>query len=266
MQQLPEIDVLHIKMGKRLWLLSDLHIDASAFKRDAFEKAKKMVGKDPVILLGDVLDYGFFNNVKSQIERQMVADGEYSREEMKSRVGIEAMLKVDDILDTLNLKAVCEGNHDIRAAKLTGENFLKYACYKRGIAFCPGELLVIVECGKKANSDARFFRFLFTHGSRGGRKQASPINELEDIWNGWAGLDLIAIGHHHKNGHTKIARGYIEKNIPKIQATHLVAVPSFLGLEEYAQKRGYKPQPSEIVRIDFTPSTGRIDICFEEVD
>ncbi|NLT45359.1 MAG: hypothetical protein GXX80_07635, partial [Thermotogaceae bacterium] len=101
MQQLPEIDVLHIKIGNRLWLLSDLHIDASAFKREAFEKAKKMVGKDPVILLGDVLDYGFFNSVKSQIERQMVADGEYSREEMKSRVGIEAMLKVDDVLDTL---------------------------------------------------------------------------------------------------------------------------------------------------------------------
>ena len=51
-----------------------------------------------------------------------------------------------------------------------------------------------------------------------------------------------------------------------MQTTHLVAVPSFLGLEEYAQKRGYKPQPSEIVRIDFEAANGKLDIHFEEVD
>jgi len=262
----PEIDIFRTKLSsKRLWLIADLHQDASTFREEAFEKAKKKIGNDPVIGLGDSLDYAFFNNIRTQLERQATLDGKIPREEIKQRVGIEAMLRVDKILDSLNWLAMAEGNHDRRASKATGDNFLKYACFKRHIRFSEGQMLLYLEIGKKNNGAPRIFKILLTHGSRGGRRQGSPLNELEDIWSGWSGLDVVVIGHHHKFVHSEVSRG-VAANPPYVETTHLIAVPSFLGFETYAQRKGYRPPTNGIVKLEFTPTTGKIKVEYVPVN
>ncbi len=216
----PEIDIFRTKLSsKRLWLIADLHQDASTFRR----------------------------------------------EEIKQRVGIEAMLRVDKILDSLNWLAMAEGNHDRRASKATGDNFLKYACFKRHIRFSEGQMLLYLEIGKKNNGAPRIFKILLTHGSRGGRRQGSPLNELEDIWSGWSGLDVVVIGHHHKFVHSEVSRG-VAANPPYVETTHLIAVPSFLGFETYAQRKGYRPPTNGIVKLEFTPTTGKIKVEYVPVN
>ena len=243
--------------SSHLFLLGDLHIDAETFKAEKLKKAAEITKGAPVIFLGDILDYGFFDNLLTQLRREK----ETTRDEILDTLGIQGMLAVDEVFDAFDqILAVCEGNHDIRAGKATGELFLKYACAKRDIVYARGQLLIRLRVGRKANGKKRLYRLLLTHGSRGGRRQSAPLNELEDLARTWAGVDLIAVGHHHKFVHSTITKTSAIFGELYTEITEVVSVPSFLGFEIYAQKRGYPPPEHAIVHISFFPREGTLSV------
>jgi len=237
--------------AERIWLVADLHLDALTFRSDLLEKAKEKIGDDPVIGLGDMMDIGFYDNVYSQLKRQAALGGyKASREEIREELGIAAMKKTDEILEMFNWQAMVEGNHEERQKKRTGDNYLKHACKKKGIIYEEGQLLLDIVIGKKLNCTDRHLRILATHGSRAGRRAGAVVNELEDIWATWTGVDVIAIGHHHQADVKSVSRNIANQRQIQKEVTWLVAVPSFLGWEEYSQKRAYKPPIHGAVRIN----------------
>ena len=250
--------------AERIWLVADLHLDALTFRSDLLEKAKEKIGDDPVIGLGDMMDIGFYDNVYSQLKRQAALGGyKTSREEIREELGIAAMKKTDELLELFNWVAMVEGNHDERQKKRTGDNYLKHACKKKGIVFEEGQLLLDMVTGKKPNTTDRHLRILVTHGSRAGRRAGAVVNELEDIWASWSGIDVIAIGHHHQADAKPITRNIANQREVCKEVTWLVAVPSFLGWEEYAQKRAYKPPIHGAVKININNKDGIFKPVFE---
>jgi predicted phosphodiesterase len=261
----PDIKPHTVKCStKRIWLVADLHLDAWTFRADLLKKAKEKIGDDPVIGLGDMTDIGFYDNVYSQLKRQAALGGyKASREEIREELGIAAMKKTDEVLEMFNWIAMVEGNHDERQKKKTGDNYLKHACKKKGIIFEEGQLLLDIVTGKKLNTTDRHLRILAMHGSRGGRRAGAVLNELEDIWSTWFGVDVIAIGHHHQADIRPMTRNVANQREICKEITWLVAVPSFLGWEEYAQKRGYKPPVHGVFRININNIDGIFKPVFE---
>lgn len=246
-----EIDSPH------LFLVGDLHIDAETFRREKLRKAAEITTGAPTVLLGDILDYGFFSNLLTQLRREK----ETTHDEILDTLGIRGMLAVDEALDAFDqVLLVCEGNHDIRAGKVSGELFLKYACAKRRIAYTRGQALLRVRVGKKSNGKERLYRLVFTHGARSGRRQSAPLNELEDLARTWSGVDLVAVGHHHRFVHSTITKTLAIYGELYTEITEVISVPAFLGYEIYAQKRGYPPPENAIVRVSFSPKGGSLSV------
>jgi len=258
-----DIPVFNVEIdSNELYLIGDLHIDARTFKEDIFQKALKIIGDAPVILLGDVLDYGFFDDLLNQ-ERKREKAKLQDREETRYRISVQMMLKVDEVLDSFaRILAICEGNHDIRAAKRTGDSFLEYACAKRKIPYIIGQGLLNIKAGEKQNKKPRYFRILITHGSRGGRRASAAANELEDLARIWSGIDVIVIGHHHYFTHIPFPKSVFLPQTNEIvtEVIEGISTPAFLGYEYYAQKRGYYPPEHAIVKLSFDSKSGEIKV------
>ena len=253
-----DIPVINTEIdSNELYLIGDLHIDARTFKEEIFRKALKIIGDAPVILLGDVLDYGFFDDLLGQERKRM-------KEDFKTRAMVQAMLKVDEIFDSFShILAVCEGNHDVRVAKRTGEGvFLEYICARRNIPYIIGQGLLNVRVGEKQNKKPRYFRILITHGSRGGRRLSASVNELEDLAKIWSGIDVLVIGHHHQFAHVSPKKSVYLPQTGEIvtEVIEAISTPAFLGYEDYAQKRGYYPPEHALVKLLFDSKKGEVKV------
>ncbi len=240
---LKEVPVVKVKPKRNeLWLVGDLHFDSETFRYEYFKNLKKKVKGKDVVLFGDVFDYGFFDNLFSQFKRMLAL--KKLNDEIIHEVRVSGLLELDKLLTGLNVVAVCQGNHDIRAAKRTGEDFLEYLAIKMGATYIEGLGILEIEAD-------RTYRMLITHGSRGGRRLSSPLNELEDLLNIVEGVDVVAIGHHHKPLHAPRMRMYIKDGKVYAKRVELISVASFMGYEEYSQKRGYSPPVTSVFKLKF---------------
>lgn len=241
--ELKEVPVVTVKPKRNeLWFVGDLHFDAQTFRYEYFEVLKKKVRGRDVVLFGDVFDYGFFDNLFSQFRRVLAI--KKLNDDIMNEIRTSGLLELDRLLTGMNLVAVCQGNHDIRAAKRTGEDFLEYLTIKMGASYIEGVGILNIEADRN-------YKILITHGSRGGRKLSSPLNELEDLLNIVEGVDVVAIGHHHKPLHASKARMYIDNGKVYTKRVELISVGSFLGYEAYSQKRGYSPPIASVFKLKF---------------
>ena len=233
--RIPEIQFFEKKVKhNEIYIIGDIHADGEMFRKKEFEKAIEIMGNAPKIVLGDIVDYAFFNDLLSQYRKlSNVEDPE---------LYIASM--IDYVFSKLkNVILLCEGNHDIRAAKLTGENFLHYMCKKRKIPYVKGQGVIRISNKKESIS------ILCTHGSGGGKRESAVLNKLIDIARNSTGLDLIAIGHFHNFVHSEITKTNFSTFPPRTEITEVISVPSFLGYELYAQKKCYPPPVSGIVKV-----------------
>ena len=134
-----DIPVFEIHLpGDELYLIGDLHVDAPTFNYQAFLKAVKVVKNKPVILLGDITDYGFRDDILSQLQRR-------TPDEIKQVVHAQFMHATANVLRQFdNIIAVCLGNHDRRIGKYTGDVFLAYLAEEMGFHYVPGQGLLMV--------------------------------------------------------------------------------------------------------------------------
>ena len=250
-----DVPVFEVRLSSdELYLIGDLHVDAPTFNYNAFMKAVQIAKDKPVILLGDITDYGFKDDILSQLSRRTPS-------EIKDIIHARFLNATASVIKQFNnIVAVCLGNHDRRMGKYVGDVFLAYLAEELGFHYVPGQGLLMLYTGKKRNGRMRRYNIVITHGGRGGRRLSAPVNELEDLASRWSGVHVIAIGHHHKFVHTSISRYNIHANHVVKEVTELIAVPAFIGYEEYAQVRGYIPPEHAIVRLKFQPRSGRINV------
>jgi predicted phosphodiesterase len=142
--------------------------------------------------------------------------------------------KFKPLAEANKIDAVIDGNHEDRIYRATGDSPNAAVCQALGINYERATCVVRYTVG-----DQQYDVYL-RHGTGGGRKIGSAINNLQDQEN-VIDADIYVSGHTHtqvafvKDIFVPTDEGFDRKK------RLFVCSASFVGYEEYAKKAGYAP-------------------------
>jgi len=146
-------------------LTGDWHVGAATTDVDLIKKIAKNYWKDfPVLLMGDIADFGYFRGM--QFDQVLQPQ--------------EQVIEIEDILSILNIVGYTLGNHEMRVYEQTGLNPYEPILHMKPTTnYRVGNKLIYFNHGKSAAKNI----FLEHH------------HLLE-----WVDADVIALGHNHALG------------------------------------------------------------------
>lgn len=175
----------------KLYPISDLHLgdgntDLKMFR--ALVNTIKDTDNFYTVLVGDLINNAVVGSVSNSYEDTLTPH-------QQKRQLIEELKPIKD-----KILAVVPGNHEYRSRKTTDTHIIYDICDSLNILdrYCDDEAVVKLSFGKRnINNRRQCYSLYLTHGSGGGKRPGSAINNIE-----MAALsvnaDVFIFGHYHK--------------------------------------------------------------------
>jgi UDP-2,3-diacylglucosamine pyrophosphatase LpxH len=218
--------------------LADLHVGDSKMKLNYFKEFIEYVQAQPnryVLCGGDLMN----NAIKSSVSN--VYNESMPPSQQKKWLKTELKPIADRIL------VFVEGNHEARTSKDTDmrptEDLAEY--FNKGNAYVEDEAILKITFGSrhKGSNKRQCYSVYITHGSGGGKRPGSALNNMEMLALGTE-ADIYIMGHVHK----KIAykNGYRKLNLYRNKVTETERL--FVYTSHWSEFGGYAAKKL------FTPS------------
>lgn len=206
--------------------LGDTHAFSIYANMREFEKVIETIKNTPdlyVVLTGDIIN----NNTRSSVG----SPWEDTANPAEQKREVAEMLR--PIKDKI-LCAVC-GNHEARSVKDAFDDPMYDIMSKLDIEnrYRADGAIMIVRIGKKSKGHGvdgaiTSYAFAITHGSGGGKRTGSSVNNIEDFARNFENIDCVICGHTHKGSVTRIDKIRINscnKHIINAPVLCVVSVP-----------------------------------------
>ncbi len=171
-----------------LYPVSDLHIGDILFARKEFLSFTNMVLEEPnrfIMINGDMVNNNLRDSKGSPYE-DIMSPQEQIRETKK------LLLPLKDRIVCIN-----NGNHEGRTKDRTGLDISEDIADFLGAPFNEDENLVKIKVGQKTKAKQFIYTVYITHGTGGGRRPGSILNQVEDLSKNVL-ADVYVLGHAHK--------------------------------------------------------------------
>ena len=196
--------------------LGDIHFDAHCnVKR--LEKDIQTIKENGfyTVLIGDLFDVGFFNQIRSLEEKEQTLN--------------DAMRSLKALLNPIRDRILCvvEGNHDRRISKATGFDVLEELADDLNISYVRGQAILDLRVGQRSNN-SRAGKFAYpialSHGYGGGRTMGAKANKITHWIDTWEGIDLFVLGHVHSPMSIPKAKYNFDRRTGSIGMTQIRAI------------------------------------------
>lgn len=221
-------------------VLSDLHIGDALVDMKRISQFLIEAQEDDtyVIINGDIINNAIINSVSN------VYNDIYTP---KQQIDI-----VSDLLYPIRDKilVICEGNHEIRTAKLTNINLMEEVAHR---IFTRTEVekiysnepyLLFLSFGKNQGRDTRktVYSVYGKHGTGGGKRVGSKMNHLEDMLQ-IVNADIFITGHTHVPASFRLLSNSVDYRNRKVNEKEHVFVNcnAFLRYGGYGEDMGFRP-------------------------
>lgn len=149
---------------------------------------------------------------------------------------------------------VHKGNHELTFEKRYGWSPSEHLAHTLKVKHLGYESLTVMQVTD--NSGRHYSRVIYaTHGSGGGKKPGSHINNLSDLMTGYE-ADIYIMAHNHRLITTKLRRKYITvRGNPQDRDIVFLTSGTYLdtkqnGIEGYEVKKGFMPLPIGCSHVD----------------
>lgn len=224
----------------KILVLSDLHIGDSLVdtKRLSQFLEEAMGDNTYVIINGDIINNAIINSVSN------VYNDIYTP---KQQIDI-----VSEILMPIRHKilVICEGNHEIRTAKLTNINLMEEVAHriydKKDVEhiYSNEPYLIYLSFGMNQGRKDRktVYSIYGKHGSGGGKRVGSKMNHLEDMLS-IINADVFITGHTHTPASFRLVSNSVDYRNRKVTPKEHVFVNAnaFLNYGGYGEDMGFRP-------------------------
>ena len=222
-----------------LFPLSDLHVGDALSDSKLFYDFVQFILAEPyryLMGLGDLINNNLKHSAGSTYE-DIMSPGQQKKEIVRF------LMPVRD-----RLLGMVGGNHEGRTKKEVDLDITEEVADKLGVPFREEEALWVIRFGNRRPSDKTKVRpYVYTvygtHGSWGGKRPGSAINNAEDLSRGML-CDVYVAGHAHKRiGHRATIRIPDTRNGKVTEMEQLyVCASSWLKYGGYGARKSYRPQ------------------------
>ena len=228
-----------------IYPLSDLHIGDPKTDIKAFRKFVKFIKAEPnryLIFNGDNIN----NAIKSSVSN--VYNESMNPKEQKKFLRLE--------LQSVENRFLCfvEGNHEHRSTKETDSTIVEDIAewLGHGDLYRDDEAFIKVSFGKKAKDGRRATYSLYVvHGTGGGKRPGSSVNNIEFSSMAIDNLDVMVMGHAHKRIAYKYQKRVIDMYNNKVRYNDVLCVVSsaWQDFSGYAARKMLTPGAKGAVPI-----------------
>lgn len=239
--------------------IGDVHIgdpktDESAFKRFlsyVLEKENRYV-----LLIGDLMNNALKTSVSNVYNETM------NPHEQKKWLIHELRYIQDRIL------CIVPGNHEYRSVKDDDVHLMediamalnKEDCYREEGAF----LKICLGRNKASTTKRIAYTLCAIHGTGGGKKSGSAVNNIEDFAVSIDNLDIITMGHVHKQLTSKPSKIVIDVYNNKVtqREYHCVIAGAWQDYGGYGFRKMYRPTSKNgaIIKLNGREKSVRVEI------
>ena len=223
--------------GLFLMPLGDIHFDYSCdVKR--LEKDIQTIQENGfyTVLIGDLFDVGFFNQIRSLEEKTQTLN--------------DAMRSLKRMLEPIKERILCvvEGNHDRRISKATGFDIVEELADDLSIPYARGQAILDLRVGQRRSPRAGKYEYAIalSHGYGGGRTYGAKANKIVHWVETWEGIDLFILGHVHSPMSVPQARYKFDHRTGSVKTTQIrtVILSAYQERALYAVQGLYPPSSS----------------------
>lgn len=226
-----------------LYPLNDLHIGDPKTDMKLFQNFVKFIKEKPnrlIVCVGDLLN----NALKSSVSN--VYNEVMNPNEQRKWLATELNPIRDRIL------CMVSGNHEYRSKKDVDLDPIEWLADKLGVKYYSEEEMALkISFGKDKMHNKRIsYSIYLTHGSGGGKRPGSALNNIELLAMSLENVDIVVIGHVHKRiGYRFSVRSFDNYNNKVSQTERLCVVSgSWQDYGGYAARKmlipgvkGYEP-------------------------
>lgn len=178
-----------------MYPVSDMHVGDILFNHVEFYNFSQMVLEEPnryIVVNGDMLNNNLKHSAGSSFE-DILSPNDQKKE-------------VKRMLEPLKERIACMngGNHEDRTKKEAGMDITEEIAEYLGVPYNEDQNLLKVCIGSRPNKKKYVYTLYITHGSGGGKKPGSALNNAEELSKTIL-ADVYILGHTHKRiGHRAI--------------------------------------------------------------
>jgi len=229
----------------KLFPLSDLHVGDKTFDKKMFRDFVKMVAVTPEyysVLVGDLLNNAIINSVSNCYNEEMPP-----REQLKW-VREELLPMKHKIL------GIVSGNHEYRSKKNTDTHLTEELAEYLGLAhlYREDELAIKITFGHSTSGNSQVYIIYMTHGSGGGKRPGSGVNNTEMLTMSVENADIYIVGHGHKRWAYKNSPrriDYIHEKVKQIEKLFVMSSHWSEFFSGYAARGMFTPSSKGSVPI-----------------
>ncbi len=217
-----------------IYAVSDVHIGDALFNHVEFHKFVEYVLEDPhrlILLNGDIINNNLINSVGSPYE-DLISPNDQKKE---ARRMLEPLRK--------RILVATGGNHENRTMRAAGLDITEEIAEWLGVPYRENEAIVKLSIGSGRNGKPVVYTLYMTHGSGGGKRPGSKLNNLEDLSRNIF-ADIYVVGHWHSRiGHKPIFRFPDHRHDRIVEVSQLfTASAGWLNYGGYAMQKMMRPQ------------------------
>ena len=178
-----------------LYSVNDLHIGDILFNHVKFYEFTQMILAEPyrfIAVNGDILNNNLKNSAGSAFE-DIISPNDQKKEAKR-------------MLMPLRERIACMngGNHEERTKREAGMDVTEEIAESLGVPYNEDHNLLKVCVGKRPNGKKQVYTVYITHGSGGGKKPGSALNNIEELSKNIL-ADVYIMSHVHKRiGHRAV--------------------------------------------------------------
>lgn len=258
----PSIEYASRSAKVRIIPLSDIHLGNEKCDEKLLRATVADIAADPlayVFLLGDM---GEWINRKdkrfdpARMPKWLHGAGDIAKRQRERLIELLLPLKG-------KILAVVEGNHERTIYQHTERDVYSTVAEALRVG---DESLLLGPCGfvrvsfdRHGDGGKWVAIFFLTHGWWGGRLMGAGGLNLERIA-GWVEADVVLAGHDHKRRAFSVSKLRSTRYGVRAVDVYCCSCGSFLQGADYAQRKGYRPQPVGPLEVLITPDKREIRI------
>lgn len=217
-----------------IYPVSDMHIGDILFNHVDFYNFSQMILEEPnryILVNGDIINNNLKHSAGSPFE-DILSPNDQKKEAKR-------------MLEPLRDRIACMngGNHEDRSKKEAGLDVTEEIAESLGVPYNEDHNFLKVCIGKGKNGKKQIYTLYITHGSGGGKKPGSALNNAEDLSKNIL-ADVYIMGHVHKRiGHRAIFQEPDLRNGKIIQREQLYMLSAgWLDYKGYPVQKMMRPQ------------------------